>query len=291
MTSLLALPQPSFGHLRTYAVSTEIENISKRLLTLYPTPLLVAILVFLPFYIAYFSVSHKAHLPPKSGKKSKPKRGLEENTRLGEKLPTGSPTEDTESTEIRVSKESVFPANWWSSDELFQLEKRAIFSKSWIYVTHISRFEKPGDYLSFEITDLPFFIILGKDNQLRAFHNGSSVVIGSCRYHGWSYNVQGALVNAPQFEGVEGFDKDRNSLFEIHTRTTKEGFIFVNFDASENATVYPQDKLNTAGLKSGIHGKWMDGWATEGRFNWKVALRKFVFPIDIQPPGMRFASG
>jgi len=129
MASLLALPQPSFGHLRAYAVSTEIENISKRLLTLYPTPLLVAILVFLPFYIAYFSVSHKPHLPLKSGKRSKPKRGLEEKTRLGDKLPTGPPTQDTESTEIRVSKESVFPANWWSSDELFQLEKRAIFSK------------------------------------------------------------------------------------------------------------------------------------------------------------------
>ena len=47
--------------------------------------------------------------------------------------------------------------------------------------------------------------------------------------------------------------------------------------------MYPQDKLNTAGLKAGIQGKWMDGWATEGRFNWKVALRKFVFPINSSP--------
>ncbi|CAZ85615.1 unnamed protein product [Tuber melanosporum] len=282
MLSLLALPQPSVGHLlRAYAAATRIENISKRLLALYPTLLFVAILLFFPFYIAYLSVSNKVHLPLKPGKHlAKFKRNHWEIT---DKLPTGPSDEGTESTEIRVSKESVFPANWWSSEELFQLEKRAIFSKSWIYVTHSSRFEKPGDYLSFEITDLPFFIILGKDNQLRAFHNkkGSSVIIGSCRYHGWSYNVQGALINAPQFEGVEGFDRDRNGLFEIHTRTTKEGFIFVNFDVSDHAVVYPEDKLNTAALHHAeVQRRWVDGWTTEGRFNWKVALRKFVFPIS-----------
>ncbi|KAG0637951.1 Rieske [2Fe-2S] iron-sulfur domain-containing protein [Tuber brumale] len=281
MVSLLALPQPSVGHLCAYAAATRIENTLKRILTLYPTLLFVAILVLSSFYIAYLSVSNKAHLPLKPGKNlAKSKCNPGEITRLSNKLPTGLSDEGTESTEIRVSKESVFPANWWSSEELFQLEKRAIFSKSWIYVTHSSRFEKPGDYLSFEITDLPFFIILGKDNQLRAFHNekGSSVIIGSCRYHGWSYNVRGALINAPQFGGVEGFDKDRNGLFEIQTRTTKEGFIFVNFDASEHAVVYPEDKLNTLALHAGTQRRWVDGWTTKGRFNWKVVLRKFVFP-------------
>ncbi|RPB02256.1 ISP domain-containing protein [Choiromyces venosus 120613-1] len=263
MASLLALPQPSFGYMPLH--------ISRILLTLYPTSLLVAILVFVPFYIAYFSVSHRAHLSLKSGINSK--------SGLRDKLLTVSSLEDTESTDIGVSKESVFPANWWSSDELFHLEKRAIFSKSWIYVTHSSRFEKPGDYLSFEVTDLPFFVILGRDNQLRAFHNkGSSVIIG-CRYHGWSYNTKGALIKAPQFEGVEGFDKDRNSLFKIHTRTTKEGFIFVNLDASEDAAVYPEDQLNTAALHPGSQRKWVDGWATEGSFNWKVALLCIVFVL------------
>ncbi|PWW79304.1 ISP domain-containing protein [Tuber magnatum] len=286
MASLHVLPQQPSGHLRAYTTTTMIENISKRHLTLYPTSLLVAILVFLPFYIAYFLMSHKTHIPLKSGKNPKSKRP-EVTTRLSDKPPMRLSAEGTESTEIRVSKESVFPTNWWSSDELFQLEKRAIFSKCWIYVTHSSRFGKPGDYLSFEITDLPFFIILGKDNQLRAFHNekGSSAIIG-CRYHGWSYNVRGALINAPQFEGVEGFDKDRNSLFEIHTRTTKEGFVFVNFDVSDNALTHPEEKLNAAVLHGGIQRKWVDGWASEGRFNWKITLRKFVFHIStvLGPP-------
>jgi len=129
MPSLLALPQPSLGHLRVYAVTTEIESISKRLLTLYPTSLLIAILVFLPFYIAYFSAPHKARLPLNSGKKSKSKCALETITGSGDELQKGPPAQDTESAEIRVSKESVLPVNWWSSDELFQLEKRAIFSK------------------------------------------------------------------------------------------------------------------------------------------------------------------
>jgi len=129
MASLLALPQPSLSHLPVCSVTTEIENISKRLLTLYPTPLLVAILIFFPFSIVYLSAPHKAHLPLKSRKRSKSKRALKGITRLDDELPKGPPARDTESAESRVSKESVFPANWWSSDELFQLEKRAIFSK------------------------------------------------------------------------------------------------------------------------------------------------------------------
>ncbi|CUS12153.1 unnamed protein product [Tuber aestivum] len=215
-----------------------------------------------------------------SGIKPKSKHSPKAITRLRDKLPTGPSAEGTGSIEIAVSEQSVSPANWRSSDEHFQLEKSAIFSKvlpdnsqnnpSWIYVTHSSRFEKVGDWVSFEITDLPFFIVLGKDNQLRAFDNVC------CRYHGWPYNVQGALIKAPWFEGVEGFDKERNGLFEIHGRTTKEGLVFVNLDVSRSAVAHPEDKLNAAAaaaaaaLHGGIKTRWVDGWAREGRFNWKI---------------------
>lgn len=38
---------------------------------------------------------------------------------------------------------------------IHQLERKAIFSKSWILVTHTSRFAKEGDYVSFEIANFP----------------------------------------------------------------------------------------------------------------------------------------
>lgn len=161
-------------------------------------------------------------------------------------------------------------------------------TKTWIYVCHRSRFSKPGDYHSFELASFPFFLILGKDNVVRAFHNvcrhraytitkkesGSSLVLG-CKYHGWSYNTRGALIKAPHFENVPGFDKSQNGLFEIHTAMSKDGLIFINMDA--NPTVSQPDLKSagafTARQRLGINSTWISGSTFEGNFNWKAAGR------------------
>ena len=114
-------------------------------------------------------------------------------------------------TTLTVTKQIDFPDDWWTSDKLFSLEKRAIFSKTWLHVCHSSLFTKPGDYRTFNIADFSFMIVLGKDGQLRAFHNvcrhraynvveksqGSSTVL-RCRYHGCSYDTKGKLIKAPK---------------------------------------------------------------------------------------------
>ncbi|ODH45389.1 hypothetical protein ACO22_00113 [Paracoccidioides brasiliensis] len=199
-------------------------------------------------------------------------------------------TEIRESSSINVSKESDFPEGWWTGDEVFLLERRAIFSKAWLFVAHTSRFVKPGDYHAFEICGFPLFLIQGKDGIIRSFHNvcrhraypvisrkksGSTTVIG-CRYHGWSYDTQGYLIKAPQFECLEGFDKSQNSLFEIHTRITKHGFIFVNLDARNDVAepeleVHAIDRFANANRISRRSSR-IDGWEVEGRFNWKLAV-------------------
>ncbi|EEH33533.2 hypothetical protein PAAG_04583 [Paracoccidioides lutzii Pb01] len=239
-------------------------------------------------------------------------------------------TEIRESSSINVSKESDFPEGWWTGDEVFRLERRAIFSKvgnayfhqfawmcsvypkrkypndverddgwnigeesldeAWLFIAHTSRFVKPGDYHAFEICGFPLFLIQGKDGIIRSFHNvcrhraypvisrkksGSTTVMG-CRYHGWSYDTQGYLIKAPQFECLEGFDKSQNSLFEIHTRITKHGFIFVNLDsrndvAEPDLEVHAIDRFANANQISQRSSR-IDGWEVEGRFNWKLAV-------------------
>ncbi|KAL2007371.1 hypothetical protein VTN00DRAFT_8809 [Thermoascus crustaceus] len=196
-------------------------------------------------------------------------------------------TIDSKTTSSTVYKESDFPENWWTDKDIFDLEKRAIFSKTWLYVSHRSHFTKPGDYHSFELAAFPVFLILGKDGVVRAFHNvcrhraytitrkesGSSTVLG-CRYHGWSYNTRGDLVKAPHFENVPSFDKSQNGLFEIHTRTTEHGLIFINLDA--NPTVPEVDSACSDAFASRegltLKSTWVAGWTFEGAFNWKVAV-------------------
>lgn len=48
----------------------------------------------------------------------------------------GPTTETGQSSSINVCKESDFPENWWTGDEVFRLERRAIFSKVGTYIFH-----------------------------------------------------------------------------------------------------------------------------------------------------------
>jgi phenylpropionate dioxygenase-like ring-hydroxylating dioxygenase large terminal subunit len=153
--------------------------------------------------------------------------------------------------------------------------------QKWLFVTHASRFQNPGDYRTFEIVGFSFIIILGKDKQLRAFHNvcrhrayavtkkecGSSIVLG-CRYHGWSYDTKGKLIKAPEFENVEGFDKNLNGLWELKI-IVRESMVFVNFDTHaalmelEDPTTIPR-RWNVGEMK------WVAEWKMDGNFNWKL---------------------
>ncbi|CAO2658552.1 Nn.00g062750.m01.CDS01 [Neocucurbitaria sp. VM-36] len=187
---------------------------------------------------------------------------------------------------MEVGKEPDIIDGWWTSHHLFALERRAIFSKSWLCIVHCSSFTRPGDYISTQVAGFPILIILGKDKVVRAFHNvcrhraytitkkpsGSSLVLG-CRYHGWSYDTKGNLVKAPQFDGIEGFDKNENGLFKIHTCTDRAGFIHINLDASRINHVPEYEGTSRFCSEYGISAsnKWLTGWEIKGgAFNWKT---------------------
>ncbi|GKZ88347.1 hypothetical protein AnigIFM59636_008205 [Aspergillus niger] len=206
----------------------------------------------------------------------------------------------SEGSENTVHKESDFPQNWWTGSDVFELERRAIFSKvlcasitSLLQAWSRTRFTKPGDYHSFEVAGIPIFLVLGKDDIVRAFHNvcrhraytvtrkecGSSMILG-CRYHGWSYNTKGQLIKAPHFDNVPGFDKSQNSLFSIHTTTDPAGFIFVNLDASPTLLPMQTTSLDYFATRHGIgrQSTWLGGQTVEGQFNWKIGC-EFLPPF------------
>ncbi|KAF2709249.1 ISP domain-containing protein [Pleomassaria siparia CBS 279.74] len=188
---------------------------------------------------------------------------------------------------FQVSKEPDLLDGWWTSDYVFSLERRAIFSKVWVCISHRSRFTKPGDYISTKLAGFPILVILGKDHIVRAFHNvcrhraytvakkeaGSSLILG-CRYHGWSYDTKGNLVKAPQFDGIEGFNKAENSLFQIRACKDRAGFIHINLDAAGHLEHAPDcDDTVRFSAEHGIStdSTWLMGWYVDSGFNWKTA--------------------
>jgi choline monooxygenase len=99
-----------------------------------------------------------------------------------------------------------------------------------------------GQYVSFEVACEPVLVVRGNDNVLRGFfnvcrHHAAAVVTKSegkaenlrCPYHGWTYNLAGALVLAPEFGGVANFDRGANGLVPIQTLEW-QGWLFVKLD-------------------------------------------------------------
>ncbi|KAG9240517.1 Rieske [2Fe-2S] iron-sulfur domain-containing protein, partial [Calycina marina] len=176
-----------------------------------------------------------------------------------------------------------YARSWWIDKKLFQLERRAIFSKQWLYATHASRFSKPGDYRTFDIAGFSIIVILGKDKVLRAFHNvcrhrayavtkkecGSSIVLG-CRYHGWSYDTKGKLTKAPEFDKVPEFDKQSNGLWEVAT-SVLDGMVFINLQAG--SVVDFDFTTSTRRLIRDLKARtFRTEWKIEVKSNWKLVV-------------------
>lgn len=206
--------------------------------------------------------------------------------------PVTRPGEETTPAEL-VSGSHTLPSSWWFSQDIFELEKRAIFSKSWMYTAHASTFKKTGDYFAYNLMGMQFFLIKNKEGEIKAFHNicrhraypvvrkqkGSSAVLG-CLYHGWSYNTDGALTKAPQFDNVSDFDKKQNGLYAIHTHVTDQGLVFVNFDNS------PEGPMPFAEFFKGLEEEFREfdfsdyeyhmSYELDGEFNWKTLMDGYM---------------
>ncbi|KAK5069120.1 hypothetical protein LTR64_008456 [Lithohypha guttulata] len=187
----------------------------------------------------------------------------------------------------------ALPASWYTSQEMFELERRAIFSKKWLLTTHAGRLPQPGDWLKFDVTG--YEIVLARDRQgkINGFHNvcrhrAFSVVEGkqgnakifACRYHGWSYGLDGKLAKAPKYDELEGFNKTKNNLFPVHVHVDSKNFIWINLDSSEApepwsnqfAGIDLQERYKQFNFEDYI----LDHeYQLDGSYNWKILADNF----------------
>ncbi|KAK7403928.1 hypothetical protein QQX98_010298 [Neonectria punicea] len=100
----------------------------------------------------------------------------------------------------------ALPSSWYREPAMYGLERRAIFSKRWLLITHRSRFIKAGDYVRYEEA-------------------------------GWSYGLGGKLAKAPRFETMPSFVKENNGLFKVHVHVNARGFVWVNLEAADKPSI------------------------------------------------------
>jgi phenylpropionate dioxygenase-like ring-hydroxylating dioxygenase large terminal subunit len=134
------------------------------------------------------------------------------------------------------------PGGRYTDQRFYELEQQHIWRKSWLLAGHMDEIPEPGCFRLWETAGQPVILVHAGDGSVKAFYNtcrhrGAPVVTEAsgqrqrltCRYHGWSYNLDGELIAIRDPEDFRGLDFSCRSLTPV--RAERFGrLIFVNFD-------------------------------------------------------------
>ena len=135
----------------------------------------------------------------------------------------------------------TLPAPWYTDPEWLERENDRIFERSWQFVGWLGKLEVPGSFLATTVGRIPVVVVRGDDGELRALvnvcrHRGSELVGDAegrrktlqCRYHAWTYNLDGSLRKAPRLDDSESADPEL-TLERLRLETVGP-FVFVSAD-------------------------------------------------------------
>jgi len=112
----------------------------------------------------------------------------------------------------------ALPAALYVDPAFAEQELRHVFAPSWQLVADAGRLRDSGDHVTTQIGAVPLILVRGEDGQLRGFHNvcrhragplatcdGRGAKALRCRYHGWTYTLDGVLRSATEMGEAEQF--------------------------------------------------------------------------------------
>jgi phenylpropionate dioxygenase-like ring-hydroxylating dioxygenase large terminal subunit len=183
------------------------------------------------------------------------------------------------------------PVGEFFDTELFGREQRTAFRGCPAAVCLSSDIAGPGDHLVVDAGGVPVLVVRGEDGAAGAFvnicrHRGSPVVERAgqrarsfrCRFHGWTYDLGGALIATPY--GDDGFDGiDRACLGLVAVPVAEAfGLVFVRGEGDDPIDV--DGWLCGMGPEVGDFGfggyRLFDRWTSEWPCNWKLLVDTFL---------------
>jgi phenylpropionate dioxygenase-like ring-hydroxylating dioxygenase large terminal subunit len=151
-----------------------------------------------------------------------------------------------------VEKAKILPAEAYTSEQFWEFEKFAIFSREWLCVGHVNEVPGPGDHLPLTMLGEPILLVRGEAGEIRVLsavcqHRGHPIFAGLaqrapdapclnarslvCPYHNWTYRLDGSLIGAPSMKETTPVAELRQQirLPEIRSEVF-HGLVFINFD-------------------------------------------------------------
>ena len=176
------------------------------------------------------------------------------------------------------------------SSEFAQAEYDKLWPKVWQWACHVDHIPEAGDYFVYDIGDLSALIVKTEKGDIKAYfnacmHRGTQLKQPGtcgfskelrCPFHGWTWSLEGQLVDLPQAWDFPHVTAESHQLPEMPVDIW-EGFVFINFDQ----TAEPLNEY--LGV---LPEHWKD-WGLGQRYiethirkhlpcNWKAAAEAFI---------------
>jgi len=193
------------------------------------------------------------------------------------------------------------PGLAYTSDEFQQLENEHLFGARWVFAGFAHQLPGIGDVIPIEVAGQQLLLLRDRERRLVAFHNlcrhrnlklvdapGNCGKLLRCPYHSWSYDLDGALKNAPFFGGgqkelPDGFDYGDYGLFPVACETWHD-WIFVNLsprpDSFAEFLAPLQRRLGDTDATAYVPVTTLD--FGEVACNWKLLMENFIEPYHVQ---------
>jgi choline monooxygenase len=202
--------------------------------------------------------------------------------------------------EPTLARAATLPARYYTDPVTLDEEQRNVFGRTWQLVGHASQVAEGGSWCTAAVGNEPVLITRAEDGALRAMsnvcrHRAGPVARGAgkrssiqCRYHGWTYSLEGRLLGTPEMEGIECFDRSGIALPQFRIEEWN-GLLFVNLDRQApslaeffgdlSAEMPPNDY---SGFRLAARKEW------ELDCNWKVYVDNYLegYHIPIVHPGL-----
>lgn len=136
---------------------------------------------------------------------------------------------------------STLPGRYYYDPAIYEQEVERIFSRLWVCVGRAENIAEVGAYRTVPVGQENVLVVRGRDGMLRAFlnvcrHRGARLcsaeagkLKGSiqCKYHAWTYGLDGRLIGAPNVLNDEQFDRMAFGLYPVALEVW-EGMIWLN---------------------------------------------------------------
>ena len=187
--------------------------------------------------------------------------------------------------DARLAAGWTLPASWYADAALHDTELERVFARRWHLAGRLSALSRPGDRLVCQAGTVPVVVVRDGDRGLRGFvnvcrHRGHPVALEAgnagrlqCRYHGWTYGLDGRLTGAPRCRLEPAFDKSDLSLLPVAVDVWRD-LVFVNPDANAEPLARSVPELEEAladrGFEERPNLRFHSRWTYEIHGNWKA---------------------